>query len=135
MLALVKCADGSMNVKKLLMGVALLALARFFFYVVREAGDPGGAFCISVGVGGCFPFVLLFIMCGAGGIGYTISGVVSLKSKAKPSTASPPQKATEIVSPAAESTAAQVNTKFCPNCGAEIPRDSKFCKECGTRLT
>lgn len=24
--------------------------------------------------------------------------------------------------------------KFCRNCGAQIPRESKFCEECGTRL-
>lgn len=28
-----------------------------------------------------------------------------------------------------------VSTKFCRECGAEIPTNSKFCEKCGTRLT
>jgi len=42
----------------------------------------------------------------------------------------PAQPSTQVEKPAAPGT----STKFCRNCGAQIPLVSKFCEKCGTRL-
>lgn len=36
---------------------------------------------------------------------------------------------------APDKTKVMVDTKFCRNCGAKIPRDSTYCEECGTNLS
>jgi hypothetical protein len=37
-------------------------------------------------------------------------------------------------SPAAPVAAAAKTTKFCPNCGTEIPIETKFCTNCGSKV-
>jgi len=48
--------------------------------------------------------------------------------------AATPAETSTRTQPKIESAAAGAPIKFCRNCGAKIPRESKFCEECGTRL-
>jgi len=72
---------------------------------IAAANEGGGAAGIGVGLGA----------------GLTMAQ--SMMNAVKPATEPPP--APPAPAPAAE-------TKFCTNCGKQIPRASKFCPECGT---
>ena len=64
------------------------------------------------------------------GLGAGLTMAQSMMNAVKPATEPPPS------SPAPAGPAAPVapatETKFCTNCGKQIPRASKFCPECGT---
>lgn len=50
-----------------------------------------------------------------------------------PTTGAPVPAPSQAMSPAAAAPAA-VTSKFCPNCGTQIPPDTKFCPNCGTKV-
>lgn len=50
---------------------------------------------------------------------------------AAPAQAAPASAAPTMATPA---TAAARTTKFCPNCGTEIPIETKFCTNCGSKV-
>jgi membrane protease subunit (stomatin/prohibitin family) len=79
---------------------------------IAAANEGGGAAGIGVGLGA--------------GLTMAQSMLNAVKPAIEPPPASPaPAGPVAPVAPATE-------TKFCTNCGKQIPRASKFCPECGT---
>jgi hypothetical protein len=65
------------------------------------------------------------------GVPATQTATSSIFGQASPQATQDPAPAPEISSspPAADKT-----TKFCPNCGTEIPVETKFCTNCGSKV-
>jgi membrane protease subunit (stomatin/prohibitin family) len=64
------------------------------------------------------------------GLGAGLTMAQSMLNAVKPAT-EPPPAPPSVAGPVAP-VAPATDTKFCTNCGKQIPRASKFCPECGT---
>lgn len=69
---------------------------------------------------------------GAAGMGAGF-GAGAVMAQAMQNAAQAMQAAPPVSAPAAEQAAPAADSKFCPECGARLPRTAKFCIECGAK--